>query len=251
MNGRSEKTEKTGKFLNSRSEKKKKAGQFQDKSPEKDVQRGSDAGGIKLPEEPSSEKMIWRAGNMLYPLPVVMVSCARPGEKPNIITAAWAGTVCTNPPMVSVSVRPERYSHALIEESGEFVINLVTEKLVRVCDWCGVRSGRDLDKFSQCNLTAVPAEKLACAPLIAQSPVNIECRVVQKLELGSHDLFLGEVVCVHADPAYLDENGKFELNRTGLVTYSHGEYFALGRKLGSFGYSVKRDVKGNGTKKKV
>ncbi len=245
------KRKKTGKYLKGRSEKGIKTGKSLNGRTGKDVQRIAGARGIEMPAEPPCEKMIWRAGNMLYPLPVVMVSCARPKEKPNIITAAWAGTVCTNPPMVSVSVRPERYSHALIEESGEFVINLVTEKLVRVCDWCGVRSGRDVDKFSECGLDAVAAEKLDCAPLSAQSPVNIECRVVNKLALGSHDLFLGEVVCVHADPAYLDENGKFELNRTGLVTYSHGEYFALGRKLGSFGYSVKKDGKINGSKKKV
>ena len=186
------------------------------------------------------QKEAWRPGNMLYPLPAVMVSCARPGEKPNIITLAWAGTVCSDPAMVSVSVRPERYSHDIIEESGEFVINLVTEKLIRSCDWCGVRSGRDVDKFEACSLSPQPAGKLEYAPLIAESPVNIECRVSQKIPLGSHDMFLAEVVSVNIDPSYMDQKGKFELNRTGLITYSHGEYFALGRKLGSFGYSVKK-----------
>ena len=186
------------------------------------------------------QKEVWRPGNMLYPLPVVMVSCAKEGQKPNIITLAWAGTVCSDPAMVSVSVRPERYSHSIIEESGEFVINLVTEKLIRSCDWCGVRSGRDVDKFEACRLTALPAQKLESAPLIPESPVNIECRVTRKIPLGSHDMFLAEVVSVDIDPAYMDEKGKFELNRTGLVTYSHGEYYTLGRKVGSFGYSVRK-----------
>lgn len=186
------------------------------------------------------QKEVWRPGNMLYPLPVVMVSCGRAGEKPNIITLAWAGTVCSSPAMVSVSVRPERYSHSIIEETGEFVINLVTEKLIRSCDWCGVKSGRDVDKFEHCHLTAQSAEKLKTAPLIAESPVNIECRVTQKIPLGSHDMFLAEVAAVDIDPAYMDKKGRFELNRTGLVTYSHGEYYALGKKLGTFGYSVKK-----------
>ena len=186
------------------------------------------------------QKEIWRPGNMLYPLPVVMVSCASKGQRPNIITLAWAGTVCSSPAMVSISVRPERYSHSIIEESGEFVINLVTEKLIRSCDWCGVKSGRDVDKYKSCHLTARPAEKLEDAPLIGESPVNIECRVTQKIPLGSHDMFLAEVVSVDIDPSYMDEKGKFELNRTGLVTYSHGEYFTLGRKVGSFGYSVRK-----------
>lgn len=197
---------------------------------------------------PITEKESWRPGNMLYPLPAVMVSCAREGEKPNIITVAWAGTVCTNPPMVSISVRPSRHSYEIIKETGEFVINLVTEELVRACDWCGVRSGRDHDKFAQCRLDAVPGEQMKWAPLIAQSPVNIECRVKQILPLGSHSMFLAEVVCVHADTAGMDENGRYDLGRAGLITYSHGEYYALGKKLGTFGYSVKKK---SSKKKKV
>ena len=189
------------------------------------------------------QKEVWRPGNMLYPLPVVMVSCAKEGQKPNIITLAWAGTVCSSPAMVSISVRPERYSHSIIEESGEFVINLVTEKLIRSCDWCGVKSGRDVDKFKFCHLTARPAETLENAPLIEESPVNIECRVTQKIPLGSHDMFLAEVVSVDIDLSYMDDKGKFELNHTGLVTYSHGEYFTLGRKVGTFGYSVRKKRK--------
>lgn len=180
---------------------------------------------------------------MLYPLPAVMVSCGREGEKPNIITIAWAGTVCSSPAMVSISVRQSRYSYDIIRETGEFVINLVTEELIKACDFCGVKSGRDTDKFLETGLSALPAARLASAPLIAQSPVNIECRVVQKLTPGSHHIFLARVEAVDIDEDRLDENGKFELNRAGLAAYSHGEYFALGRKLGSFGFSVRRKEK--------
>ena len=191
-------------------------------------------------DKKKNQKELWKPGNMLYPLPAVMVSCARPGEKPNVITVAWAGTVSSDPAMVSVSVRPERYSYGIIRETGEFVINLVTEKLVRACDWCGVKSGRDTDKFLEMHLTALPAETLVSAPLIGESPVNIECRVTQSIPLGSHEMFLARVEAVHADAAYIDERGRFALNETGLITYSHGEYYALGRKLGSFGYSVRK-----------
>lgn len=184
-------------------------------------------------------KQIWKPGNMLYPLPVVMVSCRRPGEKPNIITVAWAGTVCTNPAMLSISVRPERYSHEIIKETGEFVVNLVTEDLTYACDYCGVRSGRDVDKFAEMKLTAIESQVVK-APSIAESPVNIECRVVEIKPLGSHDLFLAKVVSVSADEQYMDASGSFHLNDSKLVTYSHGEYFSLGEKIGSFGYSVKK-----------
>lgn len=176
---------------------------------------------------------------MLYPLPAVMVSCMRQGERPNIITVAWAGTVCTNPPMLSISVRPERYSHGIIKETGEFVVNLVTKDLVKATDYCGVRSGRDVDKFREMHLTSQPSCHVSC-PGIAESPVNIECRVKQVIPLGSHDLFLADVLGVTIEDGYLDEKGKFELNQSGLVTYSHGEYFLLGEKLGTFGYSVKK-----------
>ena len=158
-------------------------------------------------------------------------------HRPNIITVAWAGTVCTNPPMLSISVRPERYSYHLIEESGEFVANLTTQDLVRATDFCGVRSGRDLDKFKECHLTPLPS-KCIKAPGIAESPVNIECKVREIKPLGSHTMFLADVVNVTIDDTYLDENGRFHLNQSGLVTYSHGEYFLLGKKLGTFGYSV-------------
>ncbi len=181
----------------------------------------------------------WKPGNMLYPLPAVMVSCQRPGEKPNIITLAWTGTICSSPAMVSISVRPERYSYEIIRETGEFVINLTTEKLVRATDWCGVRSGRDFDKFKEMGLTPGRSVHVA-APLIEESPVNLECRTTQVLELGSHHMFVAEVVGVDVDERYLDENGKFRLNEARPMVYSHGEYFGLGEKLGSFGYSVRK-----------
>lgn len=184
---------------------------------------------------------------MLYPLPAVMVSCGRPDEKPNIITVAWTGTICSSPAMVSISVRPERYSYDIIRETGEFVINLTTEKLVRATDFCGVRSGRDTDKFKEMHLTAGKCVHID-APLIEECPVNIECRVQQVLELGSHHMFVAEVVGVDVDSRYLDEKGKFQLNQAGLMVYSHGEYFGLGKKLGSFGYSVRKKKPGKSGK---
>uniref|UniRef100_UPI001F15AF23 flavin reductase family protein n=1 Tax=Enterocloster aldenensis TaxID=358742 RepID=UPI001F15AF23 len=189
----------------------------------------------------TAEKVSWKPGNMLYPVPVVMVSCARPGEKPDIITVAWAGTICSDPAMVSISVRKERFSHDIIKDTGEFVINLVNKKLVRSTDYCGVKSGRDVDKFAQTRLTAQESIHVK-APGIKESPVNIECRVKEVKELGSHDMFIAEVVGVTVDNQYMDDRGKFNLNASGLVSYSHGEYFELGKKLGSFGYSVKKNA---------
>jgi flavin reductase (DIM6/NTAB) family NADH-FMN oxidoreductase RutF len=187
------------------------------------------------------EKELWKAGNMLYPLPVVMVSCAEE-EKYNIITVAWTGTVCTNPPMLSISVRPERFSYGMIARTKEFVVNLTTKTLARACDYCGVKSGRDVDKFKETGLSAAPAAYVR-APLIVQSPVNMECRVKEILHLGSHDMFLSEVLGVHVDKKYLENNGKFDLSRAEPVVYSHGEYYRLGELLGSFGYSVKKKGK--------
>ncbi len=184
-------------------------------------------------------KQLWKPGNMLYPLPAVMVSCERKGEKPNIITLAWAGTICSDPAMVSVSIRPERYSHDIIAESGEFAVNLVTTELLRSCDWCGVRSGRDFDKFKEMNLTPQKSEAVS-APGIAESPVNIECKVKQILELGSHDCFIAEVVNVTVDSTLMDENGRFDLGAADLIAYNHGDYFTMGEKIGKFGYSVKK-----------
>ena len=186
------------------------------------------------------KKQIWKAGNMLYPLPAVMVSCGDRKGNQNIITIAWTGTICSDPPMVSVSVRPERYSYSMIEETGEFVINLTTKDLTYATDWCGVKSGRDVDKFAAMNLTPVKGNQLKYAPIIEESPVNIECRVTEKKELGSHHMFLAEIVDVMVSEKYMNDSGKFELNEIGLITYSHGEYFCLGEKLGKFGYSVKK-----------
>lgn len=184
-------------------------------------------------------KQLWKPGNMLYPLPVVMVSVADRSGRPNIITVAWTGTVCTNPPMVSISVRPERYSYQILKDTGEFVLNLTTKKLVYATDYCGVKSGREVDKFKELGLTAVAADQVK-APLIGESPVNIECRVREVKPLGSHDLFLADVVAVHADEAYMDENHKFHLDRAEPIVYSHGTYYTCGDELGTFGYSVKR-----------
>ena len=193
-----------------------------------------------MEKEKTIPKQHWQGGNMLYPVPAVMVSCMREGEKPNIITVAWTGTVCSAPPMVSISVRKERYSYHILKESKEFVINLVTKDLVFAADYCGVKSGRDTDKFGQMKLTVQPSRHIQ-AP--GESPLNLECRVTQVLPLGSHDLFLAEVLGVTVDDRYMDKAGKFHLNDAGLVAYSHGEYFELGEKLGRFGYSVARKKK--------
>lgn len=197
-------------------------------------------------------KQTWKPGNMLYPLPAVMVSAADKEGNSNILTVAWTGTVCTNPPMAYISVRPERYSYHMIRETGEFVINLTTKKLTRAADYCGVRSGKDVDKWKECRLTKGRASTLKYAPVIEESPVQIECRVKHVEELGSHHMFLAEVTAVHVDDSYIDEKGKFDLNKTGLIAYSHGEYLDLGRKLGTFGYSVrKKTTKKAGAKRKA
>jgi flavin reductase (DIM6/NTAB) family NADH-FMN oxidoreductase RutF len=187
-------------------------------------------------------KQTWKPGNMIYPLPAVMVSVTDGCGNDNIITIAWAGTVCTNPPMVSISVRPSRYSYDMIKKTGEFVINLTTEQLAYATDYCGVRSGRDVDKFKEMNLTKEKADFVK-APMIQESPVSIECRVKEVLELGSHHMFIAEVLAVHADERYMDENNKFQLNRAKPIVYSHGEYLGVGKSLGTFGYSVKKKKK--------
>ena len=181
----------------------------------------------------------WKPGNLLYPLPCAMVSCARPGEKPNIITIAWTGTVCSSPAMLSISVRPERYSYSILRETGEFAVNLTTRALVRAADFCGVRSGLDVDKFAQTGLTPVPGH-VTGAPLIGESPVSLECRTVQVLELGSHHMFLAEVAAVDVEEKLLDAKGRLCLEKADLVVYSHGSYCGLGELLGTFGFSVKK-----------
>lgn len=190
----------------------------------------------------AEKKQIWKPGNMLYPLPAVMVSL-RDGEgRDNILTVAWTGTVCTNPAMLYISVRPERYSYRALRERGQFVVNLTTEELAWATDYCGVTSGRDVDKFAACHLTREEAVRID-APMIGESPVNIECRVTEVLELGSHHMFLAKVEAVHASEKYMDETGRFALERAKPITYYHGTYYMLGRKLGTFGYSVKKKKK--------
>lgn len=187
----------------------------------------------------SMEKELWKPGNMLYPLPVVMVSVTDGVGNDNIITVAWTGTVCSDPPMLSVSIRPERHSYSMIKQTGEFVVNLVTKDLVYATDYCGVKSGREVDKFREMKLTRLPASQVK-APLIGESPVNLECRVSQVIPLGTHDMFLAEIVAVHADRQYMDEKGKFHLEQAEPVVYSHGAYLATGENLGTFGYSVRK-----------
>ena len=183
-------------------------------------------------------KQTWKGSTLLNPEPPVLVSCGSM-EAANLITIGWTGTICTQPSMVSISVRPERYSYQLIKASGEFVINLPTRKLVRAVDWCGVKSGRDYDKFAEMKLTPLPASTVSC-PILAESPVNLECQVTQVIPLGSHDLFLAKVTAVDVDEALLDEKGKLCMERADLIVYSHGEYFSLGKQLGTFGYSVRK-----------
>lgn len=184
------------------------------------------------------EKVVWKGGALLAPVPPVMVSCG-PAERPNIITVGWTGITNTIPPKTYISLRPERYSAPLIRESGVFVINLTNSPLVKAADFCGVRSGKNVDKFAEMKLTAKPGPATGC-PMIAESPLSMECRVTDIIPMGSHDMFLADIVSVLVDSAYLDKAGKLHLDRCGLAAYAHGEYFELGRKLGSFGFSVRK-----------
>lgn len=186
-------------------------------------------------------KQVWKPGTMISPVPPVLVSCGSL-ERPNILTIAWTGVVNTIPAMTYISVRPQRYSYPLIKERGEFVINLTTRSLTWAADYCGVKSGADTDKFAACRLTPQVASQVG-APIIAESPVNIECRVEKVIPLGSHDMFLARIVAVNVDENLIDQKGKLHLDKSGLVAYSHGEYFALGEKLGTFGYSVRKKSK--------
>ena len=185
-------------------------------------------------------KVDFKPGNMLYPLPVVLVSVADGKGNDNILTIAWTGTICSDPAMVSISVRKERYSYPMIKETGEFVINLTTEDLAFATDYAGVTSGRDVDKWAKLGLTRMPSDIVA-APYIAESPVAIECKVTEVKELGTHDMFIAEVVAVHVDDKYMDEKGAFHLEKARPLVYSHGKYFAMGEELGKFGYSIKKD----------
>ena len=187
-------------------------------------------------------KQIWKPGNMLYPLPAVLITVADQQGNSNIFTVAWAGTICSDPAMVSISVRPSRYSHHMIEETGEFVINLTTRDLAFATDYCGVKSGRDVDKFKELHLTPLAMQHVSAVG-ISQSPVNIECRVRKIEELGSHTMFIADVVHVTVDDAYMDEKGTFHLEKAAPIVYSHGTYFGLGESLGTFGYSVRKKKK--------
>jgi flavin reductase (DIM6/NTAB) family NADH-FMN oxidoreductase RutF len=179
---------------------------------------------------------------MLYPIPAVLVSCKGADGEENILTVGWAGTINTNPPMLSISVRPERHSYELIRSSKEFVVNLTTKDMAWATDYCGVVSGRDVDKFAKCGFNKQKADVVSC-PMIAESPVNIECRVTEEKKLGSHSMFIAKVVAVHADETYMDAKGKFSLASANPIVYCHGEYFALGAKIGRFGYSVRKNKK--------
>ena len=180
---------------------------------------------------------------MLYPVPAVLVSCGEFGGRQNILTVAWTGVVCTDPPMCSISIRPQRFSYGLIRRSGEFVINLTTAAMARAVDWCGVKSGRDVDKFKEMKLTPGPAKSVA-APLIEESPVNLECRVREIRELGTHHMFIAEILAVHADPAYFNSrSGFFDMAASEPLCYCHGHYYRLGRHIGKFGFSVEKKRK--------
>lgn len=186
-------------------------------------------------------KVSFKPGNILNPVPAVMVSVMDKEGAVNVFTVAWTGTICSDPAMVSISVRPSRYSYHMLEETGEFVINLVTSDLVRACDYCGVKSGRDTDKIKEMGLSLCPVDAVK-VPGISESPINIGCRIVDKKDLGTHTMFMAEVVGVNAEDSYMDEKGRLDFEALSLVAYSHGEYFALGKKLGSFGYSVRKDA---------
>ena len=191
----------------------------------------------------SIEKKTWKPGNMLSPVPVVLVSCGgTKGWKPNLITIAWIGSVCSEPPMLSISVRPERYSHAIIKTTGEFVVNVPSLDQAKATDWCGVVSGRDADKFAAAGLTPAAGLKVGC-PIVMECPLNIECRIRKSLELGSHTLFLAEVVAVRVSSELVDSRGRLNLQKAGLMAFAHGHYFALGRHIGHFGFSVRKGKK--------
>lgn len=191
-------------------------------------------------------KLQWKPGTLLAPAPPALVSCGTM-EAHNVLTAAWTGIVCSEPPMTYVSIRPERYSHHMILEQGEFVINLPTQAIVRATDLCGVKSGRDGDKFALAGLTAEPSA-LVAAPGIGECPVSLECRVREVLHLGSHDMFLSDIVAVDVDPGYVDEKGALHLEKAGLLAYAHGGYYGLGRQLGTFGFSVRKKPVRRGAK---
>jgi Conserved protein/domain typically associated with flavoprotein oxygenases, DIM6/NTAB family len=185
-------------------------------------------------------KTVWKPGTMVYPLPAIMVSCGDNAEEANILTVSWVGTICTNPPMCYISVRPERHSYGIIKRTGEFVLNLTTEEMAYATDWCGVRSGKDYNKFEEMKLTVGEATAVT-APIIKESPLNIECRVKEVIALGSHDMFIADVVAVQADERFIvPETGQFDMKAAKLIAYSHGHYYKLGEEIGKFGWSVQK-----------
>ena len=186
-------------------------------------------------------KQNWKPGNMVYPLPAALISCGIIGGKINLLTVSWLGTICSDPPMCYISVRPNRFSHEMISETGEFVINLTTADMAKATDWCGVKSGRDHDKFKESALTPAPATIVQC-PIVIESPISIECKVKEIKLLGSHDMFIADVVNIIADDRYIDpETGAFSLAASGIMAYSHGSYYSLGKRIGKFGWSVMKD----------
>ena len=186
-------------------------------------------------------KVMWKPGTFLYPIPAVMVSCGTM-EKSNIITVAWAGILNTNPAMVYISVRPSRYSYNLIKNQGEFVINLTTKDLVKITDWCGVKTGAKVDKFKEMNLHKEKANFVKC-PMIKESPVSVECKVREIKELGSHTVFVADVLAINSDDKYIDNNGAFDISKCNLISYANGGYYSMGKKLGKFGFSVQKKKK--------
>ena len=193
-------------------------------------------------------KVKWKGGALIAPLPPVMVSCGDM-EKSNILTVAWTGIINTIPPKTYISVRPSRYSYNLIKESGEFVINLTPSRLIKSADYCGIYTGAKVDKFTKCNLTREEASEVSC-PLIAESPLSIECKVTEVIPLGTHDMFMADIVAVNVDEELIDKNGKLDLARAGLAAFAHGEYFELGKKIGYFGFSTAKKKKGKAPNKK-
>ncbi len=192
-------------------------------------------------------KINWKPGNMVYPLPAALISCGDINGKMNLLTISWLGTICSDPPMCYISVRPGRYSYDMIKASGEFVINLTTSDIAKVTDWCGVKSGRDFDKFKESGLTPAPATLVKC-PVVAEAPISIECRVTEIKPLGSHDMFIADVINIIADNRYIDpETGAFSLAAAGIMAYSHGNYYSLGKRIGKFGWSVMKPK----TKKRI
>jgi len=196
-----------------------------------------------MKKEPENSHVSWKPGTLIYPLPAVLISCGSSPEHYNLLTVSWVGTICTNPPMCYISVRPERHSYNIIKQTGEFVINLTNEEMAFATDWCGVKSGKDFNKFEEMKLTPVKGE-MVNAPIIKESPLCVECRVKEIIPLGSHDMFIAEVINVQANTKYIDtETDTFDLAKAKLIAYSHGHYYKLGEEIGKFGWTVQKKKK--------